>query len=172
MKKRPKTFWDYSISIWNDSDTKSAFLRIQNRHNNEVDINIMILCIWSAFLMHEGLRINFIKKLVSGTNKWRKNILIPTRTIRQKLTETSLGGNNLIIFKHIKNLELEVEKEEQIKLEEIYYSHEHINQESIYPKIVAKNNLKKYFSCLKILPKMTDIADINQILGIIFNDDQ
>jgi len=102
-------FWQFSLSIYGQSDVAEECLALQEAAG--IDVNVLLFCAW---LGTQGVVLSKedIAAAVSKIETWSENVVRPLRGVRQRMK--GLYRNEFAkLRERVKTLELEAEQVEQ-----------------------------------------------------------
>ena len=173
MLELPNRFWNYSLALWGNERARTALMRIQDRNaeRTDVDVNILLFCVWAASTGYGELNAGEILGAISATKRWRDAVVLPLRTTRRSLTEgvdpvSPALGKGLLAA--VGKAELEAEKVEQLMLEHLVDIPEHREAAPGAAADAATSSYARYFSRLEITPTEADNRDMGQLLAVAF----
>ena len=103
--------WAYSLALYSQEGVNSACLLLQDDYG--VDVNILLLGLYSAAQLDIGLTGMEIELLDEQVREYREFVLIPLRGARRRLKDMPLGAMGETIRYEIKKTELRAEQLEQ-----------------------------------------------------------
>ncbi|MCG8414358.1 MAG: TIGR02444 family protein, partial [Pseudomonadales bacterium] len=116
------SFWNFSLQLYEQPGVPDACLQLQNDYG--LDVNLVLFCLWYG--KERGVAPqSLIQQAIAYSLEWKRGIVQPLRDLR-----TSMKGNKQLSseFKNgefeelrsqVKSLELQAEKMQQLRLEEI-----------------------------------------------------
>jgi len=173
MPEPPNPFWDYSLTLWGNERARAALMRLQDRNaaRTDVDVNILLFCVWVASTGYGELNAGEILGAISATKPWHDAVVLPLRTTRRSLTEgvdpvSPALGTRLLAA--VGKAELEAEKVEQLMLAHLVDIPEHREAAPKAAADAATSSYSRYFLRLEITPTEADNRDMGQLLAVAF----
>jgi uncharacterized protein (TIGR02444 family) len=177
MNLPPSPFWEYSVSLFQDEPVAIACLALQERHvaRVDVDVNILLLCVWAAAYGHGELDDQDFLRAISAVTPWRRDILLPLRGAARQLlgdgiepVPEELTGD---LRQKITHAELEAERIEQLLLVQLV-GPAPLSLESDPSRAEnAATNFARYFARIGLAPSTEDAADLAAILERAFPEE-
>ena len=155
-------FWDFSLQIYGKEGVAPACLKLQERH--QIDVNILLYCVWAG---HSGNRLErgHILALKDAVGEWHGDVVRSLRKARKSM-KTVLDGQppsplTLALRAHVQKLEIDAEHIEQLRL---YAALKTTTGMGADPGIeLAKENVSGYLSILNVESNEKDHHDIEVI---------
>ena len=173
MPEPPNPVWDYSVTLWGDERARTALVRLQDRNaaHTDVDVNILLFCVWAAATGYGELNAGEILGAISATTPWRDAVVLPLRTARRSLTKgvdpvpPALGAGLLAA---VGEAELEAERVEQLMLQHLLDIPADQGAAPEAAADAAAASFARYFSRLGIIPAEANNRDMGQLLAVAF----
>ncbi|MBL4739995.1 MAG: TIGR02444 family protein [Sneathiella sp.] len=83
----PCPLWDYATEIYSEKKVSDACLRLQDRH--EIDVNLLLFCLWSGAFGWSTLTAIELSQALDISAGWQLPIVVPLRTVRNGLKNSS-----------------------------------------------------------------------------------
>ncbi|MDA0654752.1 MAG: TIGR02444 family protein [Proteobacteria bacterium] len=172
MASPTNAFWDFSVALWADAAVRAALLRLQDRHapGTDVDVNLLLFCVWAAAVGHGELTNGEILGAVTATAKWRAGVVLPVRAARRSLGH-GVDPVPPVLAVELRAAAADAEREadriEQALLERLI-------EPGPGPAVDAKAaddaaaSLARYFSHLGLASGEADSRDFGRILAAAF----
>ena len=148
-------FWEFSILVYGNEEVRDACLDAQEVYG--ADVNLLLLCCWLGFvgikLTPEGIR--RLDTLVDG---WRREAILPLRTVRKRLKGTigpvpsDLAAD---VRNTVKQAELQAERIEQDLLYSALQTLPGRDGRDAERSGVARQNLQLYATEILNLPSVS-----------------
>ena len=170
-------FWQYSVALFQDESVAIACLALQERHlaRVDVDVNILLLCVWVAANGHGELEDQDLLRAIAAVTPWRRDVLLPLRGAARHLlgdgvepVPEALTGD---LRQEITHAELEAERIEQLLLVQLVDISVPTLESGQTAAENAATNFARYFARLGISPSTEDTADLAAILECAFPDE-
>lgn len=157
------SLWDFSWALYQKGVSRCACLSLQNRHG--LDVNVILFCCWCAF-RKELIGKSEMENVLRETDEWQRTVVAPLREIRQNLKHFSQSDKHQNLLRdRVKLLELEAERVEQRKLEELATQMMFDTSQHKTRVAMAVANLDQYFLVLEIKQREEDIIDLRALTG-------
>jgi len=117
MSKADKNlFWQFSLEFYTRPAVADLCLQLQDDHQRQV--NIVLWCLW---LGQQGKTLDKsgLARALDALQSWQLDVIGPLRHVRRTLKRHGLS--NPAIYRQAKQLELELEKQEQGLLFELSF---------------------------------------------------
>ena len=161
------SFWDFSLKIYQPVAVREACLRLQNDHG--LDVNMVLFCCWYAN-KYGNLNNDLFMHCHEFSRTWSDQVVKPIRSVRTSLKEsgcTALPVDESACMKyreHVKQIELEAEKLQQMSLEGLCLSNVSEFSDTYDKSVAISENLKTYLG-VKHLDINTELVSALEILA-------
>jgi len=164
-------FWQYSLSVYAKPLVQPALLYLQDEH--QADINILLLCCYSAAGGHPALNVDFLLQAQTLTEPWRTTITEPLRALRRCLKqETSLMALEEAAEIRAQILEIEV-RSERMSLRQLHSLLETTPTDATEPPIErAAWSLRTYLNQIGCRWQASVRNALETLLNACFEDDK
>lgn len=165
-------FWEFSVALWADEAARAALLRLQDRHapRTDVDVNLLLFCVWAAAAGHGELTNGEILGAVTAMAKWRDGVVLPLRAARRSLGQGVDPVPPVLaadLRAAVADAEREAERVEQAMLERLIEAGDAPAADAKATADAAAS-LARYFSRLGLMPGEADNRDFGRILAAAF----
>ena len=176
MTPPPNPFWEFSVELYQDETVAIACLALQERHlaRVDVDVNILLLCVWAAVCGHGELEDQELLRAIAAVTPWRRDVLLPLRGAARQLlgdgvepVPEELTGD---LRQEVTHAELEAERIEQLLLVQLVDAAAPGLESDQTAAELAATNFARYFARIGISPSTEDAADLASILESAFPD--
>lgn len=116
------SFWNFSIHLYDQPGVADACLQLQNDHG--LDVNLVLFCIWYANVKGK-MTPDLLQTAITYSQEWKREIVQPLRDVRTGMKANQqlaaeIGNNEYDKLRaQVKSLELQTEKLQQMRLQEI-----------------------------------------------------
>lgn len=175
MNAPPNPFWEFSVELYQDNSVSTACLALQERHREiaDVDVNILLLCVWAA-RGHGALTDQELLRAIAAVTPWRRDVLLPLRTARGNLGDGVEPVPEAIaagLRAEAAHAELEAERIEQLLMVQLVDGEEMTLSSGMSAAEIAATSFARYFARLGITPTREDDADLAAILEGAFPEE-
>jgi uncharacterized protein (TIGR02444 family) len=163
--------WDYAIRLYADADVAQACLALQERH--EVDVNVVLFCIWSAASGRGRLTGSELGAALAEVRAWHSNVVRHLRALRKSLKggfESAPGALTEALRRAVAATEIDAEHIEQLMLSASLSRSASGARGRQEQALDAATNLAGYFAALGVEPDDADRSDIRVLLAAAFPD--
>ncbi len=169
MNAPPNPFWEFSVELYQNNSVATACLALQERHQAiaDVDVNILLLCVWAAACGHGELEGQDLLRAVAAVTPWRRDVLLHLRTARGHLSDGVEPVPEAIAAElraETSHAELEAERIEQLLLVQLVEVQEMTLSSGVSTAEIAATSFARYFARLGVIPNKEDDADLAAIL--------
>lgn len=109
-----RSFWDYSLALYDHERVREALLGLQDAHGLEV--NLLLLCVYAAACGEDPFSETEMEGLVRVGTKWGHEVVAPVRASRRALKAMTDEAAVPDLIALCKELELAAEKAMQTAL--------------------------------------------------------
>ena len=144
-------FWDYSLMLYGRPGVAKACLALQDGYG--MDVNLLLLSIWSAAEGPGGLDAADMQRLLSGTREWQARVVQPLRAVRRycrRGSETSGDELREMFGASVMGVELEAEHVEQLMLAGLVADSPFVARPTDDAAVLAVGNLAAYCTVLQV----------------------
>lgn len=167
----PSAFWTYSVALYGRSEVADACLRLQERH--QLDVNLLLYCLWAASTGAGPLDGGDMASLCQAVGDWHERVVRHLRAIRKGLKEPiGAAPRDLAegLRRQVAACEIDAEHIEQLllaaALERPAGNRDNVERLALD----AVRNLARYYARLGIHPDDEDRAEAMVLLGAAFSD--
>ena len=168
-------FWDFSLAVYGMEGVAAACLRLQDRH--QLDVNILLFAVWWAQAGHGRLSRDQFTAVLEKVGEWHQDAVGRLRAIRNDLkTDSRQAPAEHVdaLRDQVKAAELFAERTEQLMLFQLAsdVSSELSSVEAAAPAADARESAETYLHVLGRAPAPADAADIAIIVSAAFGRDK
>lgn len=157
----PESFWDFSLSFYNDAEVQQACLRFQDTHGG--DVNVMLYLLYRAG-QGAAFGTGGVAALDAAIAPWREEMVRPIRDLRRALKGKLYlpdAGAQESFRNQLKKVELNAEKLQQTVLEG---NAPEADQTGLDPRDAAARSLAAYAEVLGTdLPETLVATFVNRL---------
>lgn len=162
-------FWDFSLRAYRRSGVAEACLRLQDRHN--LDVNLLFFVCWLAGVRARAMTTAEIEGVDAATDAWRVEVVKALRGIRRRMKHGFDGmphDRTERLRTQVKRLELECERFEQDFLFQLEQSSpDSAATPAPSPRTAmeyASQNVLSYLAVLGVEPDQRDREDCRSVV--------
>lgn len=162
-------FWTFSTRLYGREGVAAACLGLQERH--QLDVNILLFCIWSAVEDGRALSLEEMRAVLDGVAEWHDQVVRPLRAVRQRMKDGVPGMDKELVEsvrKRVLGAELECEHVEQFMLAGLAAA-ERGAADRASPD-GALQNVARYFTAAGLGANDADARDLAALLAPLFPD--
>lgn len=162
-------FWTFSTRLYGRDGVAAACLDLQERH--QLDVNILMLCIWSAAEQGHALSSEEMAGVLEQVAEWHEKVVRQLRAVRQRMRGGAPGmGKELVesVRKHVLGAELECEHIEQLMLAGLVPAQK--GKADRGTPEGALHNIARYYAAAGYDADEADARDIAALLAPLFSD--
>ena len=168
-------FWDFSLGVYGKEDVAAACLRLQDRH--QLDVNILLFAVWWAQAGRGRLSRDQLAAVLARVGEWHQDAVRRLRAIRADLKTDSRqapAAHVAPLRDQVKAAELYAERTEQLMLFQLASElrSELSADEAAAPAADARESAEEYLHVLGRAPAPADAADIAVIVSAAFGRDK
>ena len=177
MNAPPNPFWEFSVKLYQNNSVATACIALQDRHQPiaDVDVNILLLCVWAATSGHGELEGQDLLRAVAAVTPWRRDVLLHLRTARGHLSKGVKPVPKDIAAElraEAIHAELEAERIEQLLLVQLVEVQKTTLSPGVNAAEIAATSFARYFAHLGVIPNKEDDADLAAILEGAFPEEE
>lgn len=154
-------FWRFSLAVYARPDVARACLELQD--TSAVDVNLLLFLLWLS-LSARCLSAVAVRDLDDKIREWRDAVIVPLRTLRRTLKQSSPIEPSMAepLRTKVKALELEAERLQQETLYALAGAQRYETASS--PAIAAQRNIAAYQT---ILSRDFPVTATNKLLDAL-----
>ncbi len=126
------SFWNFSLQLYEQPGVADACLQLQNDYG--LDVNLVLFCLWYG--REKGtISQSMLRLAITHSRDWKREIVQPLRDLRtnmkanQRLASEFKNKEFEELRSQVKSAELQAEKLQQLRLEEIVRAANESNKE-------------------------------------------
>lgn len=110
-------FWDFSAALYGRPGVADACIRLQDECG--LDVNLLLFACWLENSGGGRLSGANWRRLINGTESWRREVVEPMRRVRRHLKSLDSPPQAASLRKRVLALELDAEHAEQLAIVEL-----------------------------------------------------
>lgn len=160
-------FWKWSLEVYGQNTVSQKLIQLQD--TLDLNVNIVLWCMWTATQFNEMPEI-VLRKAIASTQPWNNEVTTSLRKARRHMKNAPDEGGDLI--KAVKRAELLSERIEQEKLQ--HFAQNNLSYcRVIDPISQARNHLAHYLRLTGVTQKTGySAALIEALLTAIFTPER
>lgn len=162
-------FWDFSLEVYTAPGVGEACLRLQERH--QVDVNILLFCLWAGASGRGALGEGEMEAAVSAVRAWHDQVVRPLRAVRTRMKggmPPASGATVESLRQRIQKVEIDCERTEQLMLAASFGGAAEGGRPDGARAADAVASLGRYFAGLGIEASDEDRGCVSRMVGAAF----
>lgn len=159
----PKTqFWDFSVDLYAVPGVQEDCLALQEALS--LDVNIILLCLWSAAARGEHLSKAQLQQIVTQAREWNAGVVVPLRQARRQMKKGLASVPNETIRTvrgRLASVEIDCEHIEQLMIQALIGDGGLRSSEPV--AVTARLNLALYLGILAVTPGQSEADAIARL---------